>query len=117
MSRRPTGETEKEFKARMWKAKTDIWKSHSRDDHPIFAVEERLDKVATRIGKCSAQTIPGLAVKARHVAEYGLNVGDWLEPRDQLDWDKLVIRDLIENLCGLAGVDRYGQPVAGDAMV
>jgi hypothetical protein len=55
--------------------------------------------------------LAGFAVKARVLGEFALKDEDWNTPLADLDFDKHLTRDLIENLCALVGVDRLGQPL------
>jgi hypothetical protein len=59
----------------------------------------------------------GLAVKARYTAEFALTSKEWGEDPGEMDYDKFAIRDLIENICALAGVDRFGRPVSEQGVV
>jgi hypothetical protein len=53
-----------------------------------------------------------MAVQARHVAEYALSDDDFAEPLGDMNWDKIAVRVLVENLCAAAGVDLRSRPVA-----
>jgi hypothetical protein len=58
-------------------------------------------------------TIEGLAVKARAVIE-GTTATIWTaqDPREELDYHEELIRNLVEAVLRLAGVDRFGRPLA-----
>jgi hypothetical protein len=96
-------------------ALTAIGKATGFDPHPMHKLHNRRDELAVRIGKARATTIQGLAVQARQVAEDSLRPSDWEEPIGNLDWDKVGIRVLVENLCAAAGVDLRGRSVAKEA--
>jgi hypothetical protein len=68
--------------------------------------------MADQISHRAASTIAGLAVKARFTAEFALTAEEWDQDPGDLDYDKFVIRNLIENICALAGVDRFGRPLS-----
>ena len=93
-------------------ALTTIGKTTGFDPHPMHKLHNRRDELGVRIGKARATTIQGLAVQARQVAEDSFSPGDWAEPIGNLDWDKVGIRVLVENLCAAAGVDLRGRPVS-----
>jgi hypothetical protein len=61
----------------------------------------RLAPIEQAIMATPAQTIVGLAVKARHAA-YVLS-GYWDEPLEKADWDRRAVRLLIEAVCHVAG--------------
>jgi hypothetical protein len=60
-------------------------------------------------------TIEGLAVKARAVIE-ATKREIWTaeDPREELDFDEEVIRNLVEAVLRLAGVDEFGRPMNGE---
>ncbi|MGA0594947.1 hypothetical protein [Enterovirga sp. CN4-39] len=82
------------------------------DPHPMHDLHSRRDALADWIAKMPAATIEGLAVHARHAAEYTLCSDDFEEDIGDLDWDKVAVRSLIVSLCGVAGVDLRGRPVS-----
>lgn len=49
-----------------------------------------------------------LAKRAQIAGDVVLDEGAWTTPRDDLDWDELLLVDLVESLCARAGVDRLG---------
>jgi hypothetical protein len=80
----------------------------------IESVLSRLERIERGIMLTSANTIVGLAVKARHAAyvtsEY------WNAPIDRFDWDAKAIRLLIEAVCKMAQMplpfrDRDGESI------
>ncbi|MBM0206896.1 hypothetical protein JNW90_30755 [Micromonospora sp. STR1s_5] len=101
----------KERDAVVYKALTRIGAETESDPHPIRALWDRRDALTGRIAKARASTIEGLAVQARQAAQECLSRDDWEEPLGNLDWDKLSVRVLVENLCAAAGVDLRGRPV------
>lgn len=60
-------------------------------------------KIHEEIIAAPAHTLAGMAVKARAAATFALS-HLWDEPEVDLDWDKSVMRRLIEDICGAAGV-------------
>jgi hypothetical protein len=69
----------------------------------LEAIDVRLDPIITAIQTTPARTLAGVAVKARAAASI---IGEcWQKPQDELDWQETVLRDLIESVCALAGVD------------
>jgi hypothetical protein len=83
----------------------------------LFAADNRQCAIADEIKGLPASTIAGLAVKARYTAEFALTSKEWGEDPGEMDYDKFAIRDLIENICALAGVDRFGRPVSEQGVV
>jgi len=71
----------------------------TRDVEAILAT---LYPIELAIMQTRAQTITGLAVKARHAA-YVMSQY-WEAPLDQIDWDARAVRLLIEAVCETAGV-------------
>jgi hypothetical protein len=69
----------------------------------LEAVDVRLDPIIDAIQATPARTLAGVAVKAR-AAAYTIEEC-WRKPQDELDWQETVLRDLIEGVCALAGVD------------
>jgi hypothetical protein len=74
-------------------------------------LHEPLDWLSDKIGKAPPpQTLEGLALKARVL---GLAFARaWDKDPGRLDWDELLVRQVVENACALAGVDRLGRPLA-----
>jgi hypothetical protein len=68
----------------------------------IEAMLGRLEPIESAIMTLPAQTIEGLAVKARHAA-FGISEY-WNAPVDQIDWDARAVRLLIEAVCKRADV-------------
>jgi hypothetical protein len=68
----------------------------------VEAILATLYPIELAIMQTRAQTITGLAVKARHAA-YAMSQY-WEAPLDQIDWDARAVRLLIEAVCGTAGV-------------
>jgi hypothetical protein len=95
----------------LWSVTFATWHS-SRDAHPYWAAEQQVDALASEIEKRTARTIYGLAVKARVFTEYVLKYEDWTAPPDELDYDKFLIRSLVENLCALAAMGLIAVPQA-----
>ena len=80
-------------------------------------MEENVDPLTDAILRAPPPaTIEGLAVKARAVIE-GTTATIWTaqDPREELDYDEELIRNLVEAVLRLAGVDRFGRPLAGEA--
>jgi hypothetical protein len=102
----------KAWRKEMWSVTVATWHRSGRENHPYWAAEQRVDALATQIDKLTAGTIQGLAMKARLFREYVLKDEDWTAPLDEVDYDKFLIRSLLENLCALAGVDLIARPVA-----
>jgi hypothetical protein len=79
------------------------------DDLPLLALERQFNEailaalypIELAIMQTRAQTITGLAVKARHAA-YVMSQY-WEAPLDQIDWDARTVRLLIEAVCETAG--------------
>lgn len=71
----------------------------TRDVEAILAT---LYPVELAIVQTPAQTVTGLAVKARHAA-YVMSQY-WDAPLDQIDWDARAVRLLIEAVCETAGI-------------
>lgn len=63
---------------------------------------EEMDRQASRILKMKAATISGLAVKTKTIRIYAPDL--WEKPMKDLDYDKELIRDLVEEVERLAGV-------------
>jgi hypothetical protein len=82
-----------------------VWGELRTDDvhRKCSEVWARADGVHQRILDTPASTVTGFAVKAR-VAAMLVTSQLWDEPKQNLDWDKSVIRDLIEALCAGAGM-------------
>jgi hypothetical protein len=61
-----------------------------------------------------AATVEGLAVKARALTFAARGRGHVWEAEDveDLGWDEQVLRDLVDSLLRLAGVDRFGRPLS-----
>ena len=118
-----------------WKPRPDVATRAGRDNSPetweqIFAeadpagvreradrlVEQEIDPLTMAILRAPPPaTIEGLAVKARALT-FTTKESVWEEPdTDQLDFDEAFICDVVENLCRLAGVDRFGRPTAPTA--
>lgn len=75
-----------------------ILADQTRDVEAILAT---LYPIELAIMQTRAQTITGLAVKARHAA-YVMSQY-WEAPLDQIDWDARAVRLLIEAVCETAG--------------
>ena len=76
--------------------------------------KERHDRIVRAIIAAPARTVAGLAVKARATASDACMMLWWDEPQMDLDWDKKMLRWLIEAVCLAAGVDLPGNlpPIA-----
>jgi hypothetical protein len=74
-------------------------------------LHSELDKFSDRIGKAPpARTPEGIALRARLL---GLNTYQaWEDEPDNLDWDVLLVRRVVEDACALVGLDRLGRPLA-----
>jgi hypothetical protein len=101
----------KAWSKELWKVTKAVWLAADRDQHPFWAVDARQSAVSDKISKLAAHTLAGFAVKARVLGEFTLKEEDWNTPLSDLDFDKHLTRDLIENLCALVGVDRLGRPL------
>jgi hypothetical protein len=80
----------------------------TRDLEAILAT---LFPIELAIMQTRAQTITGLAVKARHAA-YVMSQ-HWEAPLDQIDWDARTVRLLIEAVCETADVAPIFRGAAG----
>jgi len=69
----------------------------------IEEIYSRLDPIVRAIRDMPASDFADLAVKAQAVASVMQSL--WESAPDDLDYDKHLIRDLLENICGLANVD------------
>jgi hypothetical protein len=63
----------------------------------------RVDQVHLAIMAASPRTLIGVAVQARAAAML-VHSEFWDQPKQDLDWEKMVIRNLIESVCAAAGV-------------
>jgi hypothetical protein len=81
----------------------------------LDAINLRLDTIVTAIKETPARTLAGVAVKARGVA-YAMRTC-WQTLAEELDWHEDLVRDLVENICAIAGMDlpRIGAAAAADA--
>lgn len=99
-----TVRTEEEAK-RLWVAQTVI------DDEIGFnalndkmnALWERLDPVVKKITRAPALSLADLALKANATATAWESL--WEQTPDELDHEKELLRDLIESVCAVAGVN------------
>lgn len=71
------------------------------------ALESRLDHVVEAIMKAPARDLTALALKANAVARTWPEL--WELTPDELDHPEELLRDLIENVCAVAGVDSLHQ--------
>jgi hypothetical protein len=67
------------------------------------ALDRRIDPILDAIRQLPARSLAGLAIKARAVAVTMDHL--WDVPANDLDWEEEFLRDLIENVCALAGVN------------
>src|SRR5215207_5807482 len=82
---------------------------------PFDAAHKRMDAVTdishpleSRALELPAYTLAGVAVKARILGAW-LHEDVWATPVEERDWDDLVMCNLVEAVCTLAGVDRFGR--------
>jgi hypothetical protein len=68
----------------------------------LEAILARLEPIERAIMATQTETLAGLAVKARHAAH--VLSEHWEEPIERLDWDRRIVRLLIEAVCHVAGV-------------
>jgi hypothetical protein len=82
-----------------------VWGELRTDDvhNKCSEVWARADGVHQKIIATPARTVAGFAIKARAAAMLTAS-NLWDEPASDLDWDKHVIRSLIEALCAAAGM-------------
>jgi hypothetical protein len=80
--------------------------SRGSDGEPFLAeleaILDRLDPIGSAIMGTPAQSVVGLAVKARHAAYLVSHY--WSEPIERMDLHRRAVRLLIEQVCRLAGV-------------
>jgi hypothetical protein len=68
------------------------------------AAFDKADKIHAQIMTTPAHTLAGVAAKARASAMLSFP-HYWDEPAEELDWDKRMVRQLIEATCAAAGRD------------
>jgi hypothetical protein len=80
-------------------------------------LEEHVDPLTEAILRAPPPaTVAGLAVKARALTFTGKQkIWETDDPREDLDFDEEFLRDLVDNLLRLAGVDRFGCPLSSTA--
>ena len=69
----------------------------------LEAIYQRLDPIVEAIRGTPARTLAGAGIKARAVAAIMPELSEQREA--ELETDKHLMRDLIENICSIAGVD------------
>ena len=74
------------------------------------ALWERLDPVVRTITRAPARDITGLALKANATATAWASL--WERTPEELDYEHELLRDLIESVCAVAGVNLAANPRA-----